>query len=132
MFAEETEALAAELGLDVAFPPAALRHRLDSKIETTRLANEAGVPSVPNVMGRASSYREVLDLATAAGLGSDLVIQTPYGDSGQTTFFVASESDWKADERKIVGEELKVMRRIDPRETAIEGVITRHGTLVGR
>ncbi len=131
MFDEETEILASELGLDVAFPPAELRHRLDSKIETTRLANEAGVPSVPNVMGRASNYREAVELAAGAGLGSDLVIQTPYGDSGQTTFFVASESDWKSDEGKIVGQELKVMRRIDPRETAIEGVITRHGTLVG-
>jgi biotin carboxylase len=131
MFDEETETLAKELGLDVAFPPAELRHRLDSKIETTRLANEAGVPSVPNVMGRASTYGEVLALARGAGLGDDLVIQTPYGDSGQTTFFVAGESDWKAEEGKIVGQDLKVMRRIDPRETAIEGVITRHGTLVG-
>ena len=74
MFDEETETLAAELGLEVAFP-AELRHRLDSKIETTRLANEAGVPSVPNVMGRGSTYREVLDLAGGAGLGDDLVIQ---------------------------------------------------------
>ena len=88
MFDEETETLANELGLQVAFPPAELRHRMDSKIETTRLGNEAGVPSVPNTMGRATTYREVLDLATEAGLGSDLVIQTPYGDSGQTTFFV--------------------------------------------
>ena len=95
MFDEETETLAAELGLEVAFPPAELRHRMDSKIETTRLGNEAGVPSVPNTMGRAASYREVLDLAASAGLGDDLVIQTPYGDSGQTTFFVASEDDWK-------------------------------------
>jgi biotin carboxylase len=131
MFDEETEILAKELGLDVAFPPASLRHRMDSKIETTRLGNEAGVPSVPNTMGRADAYREVLELAASAGLGSDLVIQTPYGDSGQTTFFVASEDDWNADERKIVGQELKVMRRIEPRECAIEGVITRHGTLVG-
>jgi biotin carboxylase len=131
MFDEETETLAAELGLAVAFPPAALRHRMDSKIETTRLGNEAGVPSVPNTMGRAASYREVLDLASSAGLGDDLVIQTPYGDSGQTTFFVASEADWKADEKKMAGEDLKVMRRIEPRECAIEGVITRHGTLVG-
>jgi biotin carboxylase len=131
MFDEETETLAKELGLDVAFPPASLRHRMDSKIETTRLGNEAGVPSVPNTMGRADSYREVLELAASAGLGSDLVIQTPYGDSGQTTFFVASEEDWHADKRKIVGHELKVMQRIDPRECAIEGVITRHGTLVG-
>jgi hypothetical protein len=28
-------------------------------------------------------------------------------------------------------EELKVMKRIEPREAAIEGVVTRHGTLVG-
>ncbi len=131
MFDEETESLAAELGLEVAFPPAELRHRLDSKIETTRLGNEAGVPSVPNTMGRASTYREVRDLAAAARLGTDLVIQTPYGDSGQTTFFVASEADWRRDEKKIVGEELKVMKRIDSLECAIEGVITRHGTLVG-
>jgi biotin carboxylase len=131
MFDQETETLARELDLQVAFPPAELRHRMDSKIETTRLGDEAGVPSVPNTMGRANTYREVLDLAGTAGLGTDLVIQTPYGDSGQTTFFVASEDDWKQDEKKIVGHDLKVMRRIDPRECAIEGVITRHGTLVG-
>jgi biotin carboxylase len=131
MFDEETEDLAHELGLDVVFPPAALRHRLDSKIETTRLGNEAGVPSVPNVMGRGTSYEELLKLATDAGLGDDLVVQTPYGDSGQTTFFVANEGDWKENERKIAGQEIKAMKRIEPRELAIEGVITRHGTLVG-
>lgn len=131
MFDEETEALAGELGLDVAFPPATLRHRMDSKIVTTQLADEAGVPSVPNTMGRATTYREVIDQATGAGLGTDLVIQTPYGDSGQTTFFVADQDDWKEHEKQIVGHDLKIMKRIDPRECAIEGVITRHGTLVG-
>ena len=35
MFDEETEALAAELGLEIVHPPAALRERLDSKIVTT-------------------------------------------------------------------------------------------------
>lgn len=131
MFDEETEELAGELGLDVAFPSAALRRRLDSKIETTRLGNEAGVPSVPNVLGRATSYRELLDLASTEELGSDLVVQLPYGDSGQTTFFVASERDWKKHSEEMTGEDLKVMKRINPRETAIEGVVTRHGTLVG-
>jgi biotin carboxylase len=131
MFDEETEQLAAELGLEVAFPPATLRHRLDSKIVTTQLGNEAGVPSVPNVLGRATSYRELLELAKGASLGKDLVVQLPYGDSGQTTFFIASQKDWRKCEGEIVEEELKVMRRIEPRETAIEGVVTRHGTLVG-
>ena len=32
---------------------------------------------------------------------------------------------------KIVDHDIKVMKRIEPRELAIEGVITRHGTLVG-
>jgi biotin carboxylase len=131
MFDEETEELARDLGLEVAFPPASLRHRLDSKIETTRLGNEAGVPSVPNTMGSGTTYAGLLDLARGAGLGDDLVVQTPYGDSGQTTFFVANEDEWKASEKKIVGHDIKVMKRIEPRELAIEGVITRHGTLVG-
>jgi biotin carboxylase len=131
MFDEETEQLAQELGLEVAFPPASLRHSLDSKIETTRLGDEAGVPSVPNAMGRASSYGELSSIARGAGLGSDLVVQTPYGDSGQTTFFIEDEAAWDECANQIVGEDLKVMKRIEPRELAIEGVITRHGTLVG-
>jgi biotin carboxylase len=131
MFDEETEDLAREIGLEVAFPPAKLRHRLDSKIVTTEVGNEAGVPSVPNVMGRANSYAELLELAKGARLGDDLVVQTPYGDSGHTTFFIAEEGDWKEHAKEIVGEDLKVMKRIEPRECAIEGVITRHGTLVG-
>ena len=131
MFDGETEQLAEELRLDVVFPPAALRHRLDSKIETTRLGDEAGVPSVPNTMGTATTYPELISLARSGGLGDDLVVQTPYGDSGQTTFFIAEGRDWDRHERKVAGEQLKVMKRIEPRELAIEGVITRHGTLVG-
>ena len=131
MFDDETERLAGELGLDVAFPPAALRHRLDSKIETTRIADDAGVPSVPNVLGRAAGYDELMALAARAGLGDDLVVQTPYGDSGQTTFFVRSRADWDEHAEEMAPQELKVMRRINCREAAIEGVITRHGTLVG-
>jgi biotin carboxylase len=131
MFDEETEENLAALGLDLAFPSAALRTRLDSKIVTTQLGNEAGVPSVPNALGHGSDYPSLMALAASAGLGTDLVVQTPYGDSGQTTFFIASEADWDEHADQIAGEEIKAMRRIDPREAAIEGVVTRHGTLVG-
>jgi biotin carboxylase len=133
MFDEETEALAAELGLDVALPAAELRTRLDSKLVTTRLGNEAGVPSVPNVLGSAASYDELLKLAAGAGLGEDLVIQLPWGDSGKTTFFVKSREDWDAvtDKHRLAEQELKVMRRIRCRAVAVEAVLTRHGTLVG-
>ena len=133
MFDEQTEALAAEAGLKVAHPPAELRHRLDSKIVTTQLGNDAGVPSVPNVLGRAASYQELLDLAARAGLGEDLVVQMPYGDSGKTTFFIKSQADWdKAVAKEPLADgELKVMRRIEHRAIAVEAVLTRCGTLVG-
>jgi biotin carboxylase len=133
MFDAETEELAASLGLRVAHPPAELRHRLDSKIVTTRLGNAAGVPSVPNVLGRAATYAELLELADRARLGSDLVVQLPYGDSGKTTFFIRNDADWQASAAgdQLSSAELKVMRRIDHRAIAVEAVLTRHGTIVG-
>jgi biotin carboxylase len=130
-FDEETETLASKAGLEVALPSAELRHRLDSKIVTTQLGDDAGVPSVPNVLGHATSYEELLALAQEAGLGDELVVQTPYGDSGKTTFFVASQDDWEDNAKEMSRQELKVMRRINPRALAVEACLTRHGTLVG-
>ena len=131
MFDEDTERAAAEAGLEVAHPSAELRHRLDSKIVTTQLADEAGVPSAPNTLGRARTYAELTALAGGAGLGSDLVVQTPYGDSGKTTFFIRSERDWDRYAADMADEELKVMKRLNVRAAAVEAALTRHGTVVG-
>jgi biotin carboxylase len=131
MFDDETERAAAAAGLEVAHPSAELRHRLDSKIVTTQLGNEAGVPSAPNTLGRASSFEELTALASGAGLGDDLVVQTPYGDSGKTTFFIRGQRDWDRYAGDMVDQELKVMKRINNRAAAVEAVLTRHGTVVG-
>jgi biotin carboxylase len=131
MFDEETEKLALDLGLEIALPPRELRERIDSKLETTRLGNEAGVDSVPNVLGRAATYKELRKLAKKGKLGTDLVVQTPYGDSGRTTFFIADESDWDDCSDVLADEDLKVMRRINHFPGTVEAVATRHGTLVG-
>lgn len=130
-FDEETEEICKELDYNLILPSDELRRRLDSKIVTTRLGEEAGAPSVPNVLGRADNYSELNELASEAGLGSDLVVQTPYGDSGKTTFFIASEVDWGRDSENIIGEELKIMKRINNHAAAVEAVNTRHGTVVG-
>src|SRR3954462_10912533 len=133
MFDDETEKAAAAAGLEIAHPSAELRHRLDSKIVTTQLGNEAGVPSAPTRLGRAAAYDELTALARPAGLGDDLVVQMPYGDSGKTTFFIKSKADWEryAAKDPLHAHELKVMKRIDHRAIAVEAVLTRHGTLVG-
>jgi biotin carboxylase len=131
MFDDETERAAAAAGLEMALPPAELRHRLDSKIVTTQLGDEAGVPSAPNTLGRATTYEELQALAETAGLGDDLVVQTPYGDSGKTTFFIRGQRDWDANAEDMADQELKVMKRINNRAAAVEAVLTRHGTVVG-
>ena len=133
MFDEETERLAGELGIEVALPSAELRHRMDSKLVTTRMGNEAGVPSVPNMLGVVADYDELVEKARATGLGDDLVVQLPWGDSGKTTFFISDRAGWDAATRdhELTGVELKVMKRINCRAVAVEAVLTRHGTLVG-
>lgn len=130
-FDDETEKICKELDYNLILPPHELRRRLDSKIVTTRLGEEAGAPSVPNVLGSADTYRALITLAKKHKLGTDLVVQTPYGDSGKTTFFIASEADWDRDCENIIGEELKIMKRINNRALAVEAVNTRHGTVVG-
>ncbi len=69
--------------------------------------------------------------AHRAGLGSDLVVQTPYGDSGKTTFFISSEAGWRRHLADISGQDIKVMKRINNRPVAVEAVLTRRGTVVG-
>src|SRR5699024_1459755 len=129
MFDEKTEELAQELGLEVCLPPARLRNDLDDKLITTRVAEAAGVECVPNVLARAGSYEELR--AVSAELGPDLVVQTAYGDSGHTTFMISTEEDWDRHAEEIVDAgEVKIMKRIKPRGTAVEACVTRHGTLV--
>ena len=131
MMNEEIQALARSAGLEVMHPPIELRQRLGSKIVMTRLATEAGIPSVPHTIGRAGSYDELLALAQEAGLGDDLVISIAYGNAGSGTFFVHGQRDWDEHAGDMVGQELKVMKRIRNVEVCLEGAVTRHGTVVG-
>jgi biotin carboxylase len=132
MFDEKTEDLCRELGLEVWFPPASLRSRCDNKMETVRIGNKAGVPSVPNALSRVEGYGHLRKIAAQAGIGDDLVIQTAFGDSGHTTFFIASEADWNKHAKDIVGEsEVKIMKRINCRGSTLEACVTRCGTIVG-
>lgn len=130
MFDEQTEKLARQAGMKVAFPEARLRNRLDNKIETVRVGDRAGVRSVPNVLKKVKSYSKLRKISKK--LGRDLVVQTAYGDSGHTTFFISGKKDWKRHADEITGAgEVKVMKRIKCRQAAIEACATRCGTVVG-
>ncbi|NND91070.1 MAG: biotin carboxylase [Granulosicoccus sp.] len=132
MFDEETERLAKELDAEVWFPKAKLRNRVDNKIETVRIGDKAGVPSVPNVLSEIKNWDHLCKVAAKAKLGDDLVLQSAFGDSGHTTFFIQSAKDFHRHEHDIVGQgEIKVMKRISCRGSAIEACSTKNGTIVG-
>lgn len=131
-FDAQIEAMCAEMGVDIILPGNSLVREIDSKIVTTEIGDQAGVHSVPNVLAKVSSFADLQQLAQQAGLGSRWVVQTAYGDSGKTTFFIASEADYQAVARKIESQDkVKVMRQINCTGTAIEACATRWGTFVG-
>jgi hypothetical protein len=67
----------------------------------------------------------------SAKLGKDLVIQTPFGDSGHTTFFISNEQEYSKYADEIEQEkEVKIMKRINCKGSAIEACVTKHGTVV--
>ena len=129
MFDEKTEKLAKKLGLEIIFPPAKMRTFMDNKVNTNRIAEKAGVTCVPYVLSPVTDYKQLRKVAKK--LGEDLVIQTPFGDSGHTTFFISNEEDFKKHEEEIMEEkEVKIMKRINCRGSAIEACVTQHGTIV--
>ncbi len=129
MFDEKTEKLAKKNGLDVCFPPAKMRTFMDNKVNTNRIAEKAGVACVPYVLSNVKGYEHMREVSKK--LGNDLVIQTPFGDSGHTTFFISDEEEFKKHEEEIIREkEVKIMKRINCRGAAIEACVTRHGTIV--
>lgn len=132
MFDQETEKRAKALGMKVWMPSARKRIRLDDKLETVRVGNRADVPSVPNLLVRVKSYDDLMNKAEKAKLGGDLVIQSAYGDSGHTTYFVKSRAEWKSCAEEVLAEKkVKIMKRINCRQAAIEACTTRAGTIVG-
>ena len=131
MFDERTEALARKAGLEVIFPSARMRSFMDNKVNTNRVAEKAGVPCVPYVLSPVKNYAHLLQVSTKGGLGNDLVVQTPYGDSGHTTFFIKTAADYAKYAKEIEAEkECKVMKRINCRGAAMEACVTRNGTIV--
>src|SRR6202008_1202375 len=129
MFDEKTEVLAKAAGLDVCFPSAQLRSFLDNKVNTNRIAEKAGVACVPYVLSPVESYEHLRKISEK--LGESLVVQTPFGDSGHTTFFISNEEEFDLHKEEIIKEkEVKIMKRINCYGTAIEGCVTKHGTLV--
>jgi biotin carboxylase len=130
MFDGHTEKLAKRLGLEVCFPSAKMRTFMDNKVNTNRIAEKAKVPCVPYLLSKVKSYKHLNEL-TKKKLGTDLVIQTPFGDSGHTTFFISNEEEWSKYADEIVKEkEVKVMKRINCKGSAIEACVTQHGTVV--
>ena len=131
-FDKEIENMCKKLDLDICLPSNDLVQKIDSKIETTKLGNSAGVASVPNALEKIDSYDTLVHVAKKNNLGPKLVVQCAYGDSGKTTFFISNETEYDKVSDQIEKEDsVKIMKQIRCAGTAIEGCATKAGTFVG-
>ncbi len=120
------------LRLTLCLPRQSIVRSCDSKINTTLIGNQAGVHSVPNVLARIDSYETLTSLAKTHHLGSEWVIQTAYGDSGKTTFFISDQQSFEECKESIITEDkVKVMKKIRCVSAALEACATSQGTFVG-
>ena len=130
-FDEESEALCAERGYRLLMPPYSLRSHIDSKVTTTQIGNEAGIASAPNILTSVVDYSDLVSQARDAGLGTDLVIQMPMGDSGTTTFFVSDAASFDVVGSRICGTSIKIMRRISHLPLAVEAIVLDKEVVIG-
>jgi hypothetical protein len=126
------ESMTKELNQKLILPKNELVKSIDDKISTTEIGNEADVLSVPNFLETVDSYKTLTQLASENDLGDKLVVQTPFGDSGKTTFFISSEEDYNKYSSQIESEDkVKAMKQINCVGGAIEACATKTGTFVG-
>ena len=79
-----------------------------------------------------TSYQQLQSIIHKYSLTADVVIQTAFGDSGKTTYFISSQDDYKRAAEKIEAEDtVKVMSRVNCLQVAIEACTTRNGTYIG-
>jgi hypothetical protein len=131
-FSEEIEAECRKQNLQLMLSSQAIMRHIDNKIETTKIGNRVGISSVPNVLTAVKSYQQLCELADQHKLGRDWVIQTAFGDSGKTTYFISNEAAFNEIAAELKQEEqIKLMKRIRCQGTAIEACATRWGTFVG-
>ena len=96
-------------------------------------ATRPACPACPTCWPRSPATSSCTEVARKeAKLGTDLVLQSAFGDSGHTTFFIKSAADFRKHQHEIIGQgEIKVMKRINCRGSAIEACVTKKGTIVG-
>ena len=119
-FDEETERICAELGYEMILPSAALRRasgfqdRHHPARQRGRCGERAEHPDVGGLLGpaRAGMHRR--------GAGYRGGGATASGYSGKTTFFLTGQADWDKNAENIVGQQQKIMKRINNKAAAVE------------
>ena len=131
-FDEETEQICAELGYNLILPPDSLRRQPGLQDRDDSARQGGGGASVPNVLGTGRQPTPSWPSSPPTR------VWAPTWSCRRRTATRArrpSSSRRSAtgtrDAEHIVGEELKIMKRINNRAAAVEAVNTRHGTIVG-
>ena len=130
-FDEETEQICKELGYELILPPDELRTtpRLEDHHDAT---GKRGWRAVGAERTRAGQHlRRAYGARRAQQAGHGPRGPDPIRTLGQDDLLHQVRKDWQKSEKEIVGQDVKVMKRINHKAAAVEACITRHGTVVG-
>jgi len=129
MYDQNTYHLVHRNGMTLGHCPPPLYHQIDNKIYATQIAERVGIPVVNYQIVQTSDNTRYEDLKRL--LGTDWVVQFPYGCSGETTFFVSNKEQWLTLRKKSPQQLVKVMQKIRSRSLAVDACVCRGQTLVG-
>jgi biotin carboxylase len=132
-FDQQIEKWIHHLGVPICFPAADVRAAIEDKCEAVRLAQDAGLDLAPTCLAKLTGYAQLKALAASAGLGEELVVQIPSGNSGKGTFAIQTESDYRqvADQLETA-KECRIMKALpSPQSFCLESVLTDAGMVIG-
>lgn len=129
-FDKNTEDLAKKYNFEVFNPPFSLFQKLDNKAKIMLIIEQLQIPTTPYIISEIKSYCHLLEITEK--LGNDLVIQSQFGSSGLSTFFIDTERAFEENKSYLItGTQMKIMKRIKCHQFTIDACATRLGTIIG-
>ncbi|MCB9096294.1 MAG: hypothetical protein H6630_01375 [Arcobacter sp.] len=126
----DTENLLKKHKFQLLNPPFYLYRELDSKIDILYLIEKIGIPTIPYIISEIKNYSDIASFQKK--FGNKLVIQSPFGSTGEGTFFIRNKHDVNKYQKHLFDKgPMRIMKEIDCKQYGIDACATRCGTILG-
>lgn len=131
MYNDTTIKKAKELGFEFGHVSEELKQKFDHKIKMMDYAIGIEIPVLPHQIIESTKAPDFYEIQKE--LGNEVIVQHPFGSSGETTFFVDNRKSWDAVIQKyfIPNTQLRVSKYIDCFCLCVDACIVENDVVVG-